>query len=303
MLCVGDTSCWCLRPYLTRIIWFAAFRWRCVLSFSMYHINCKEIWNNTHSKAFCWLVWRKKSGGNRWCRLLPVDWGVSEKLIIFLVVRRGSKEEKMPRGHWYLSIYLSLFLPHRWIYLCISPMSCLILSGRSSYSCVQLRSDHFLALLSSYRTPFLLFFAVSCLTVLSNRPLGFFDYQLNFALVSLPVFHPALLSPAIPPHSLLSWHGRLHEARRGYIPWHQSGWDGVTPPVSVAATLSAKSRSFLQCQKEKPVMDAYLSMWSESEGHCVTLRNQSKKVPSTKLIAIQSEGVRKWNRLRRRRGD
>lgn len=119
------------------------------------HISCIEIYNNTHLTAFCWVAWEKKeTRGNGWCWLFPVDWGVSEKLIIFLVARRGSKGRKMPRGHWYLSIYLSLFLPRHWIYLCISPMSCLILSGRSSYSCVQPRSDCFLALLSSHLASF-----------------------------------------------------------------------------------------------------------------------------------------------------
>lgn len=75
----------------------------------------------------------------------------------------------------------------------------------------------------------------------------------------------------------------------------------MTPPVSVAVTLSAESRSFLECQKEKPVMDAYLSMWPESKGHCVTLENQSKKVPSTRLIAIQREGVRQAKPLEKKK--
>ena len=69
-------------------------------------------------------------------------------------MRRGSKGRKMPRGHCYLSIYLSLFLPRCWIYRCISHTSFLILSGHSSYSCVQLHSDRFLAPLSSHIASF-----------------------------------------------------------------------------------------------------------------------------------------------------
>ncbi len=108
-----------------------------------------------------------------------------------------------------------------------------------------------------------------------------------------PVFHPSLLSPAIPTPSLLSWPGWIqHEVCHGYIPWHQSGLDVVTPPVSVVVTLSAKSWIFLECQKGKSVMDAHLSMRSESEDHCVTVENQSREVPSTQLIAIQRENVR-----------
>lgn len=53
-----------------------------------------------------------------------------------------------------LSIYLSLLLARRWIHLCISHMPCPILSGHSSYSCVQPHSDRFLALLSSRLAPF-----------------------------------------------------------------------------------------------------------------------------------------------------
>lgn len=48
--------------------------------------------------------------------LVPVDWGISEKLIIFSVARRRSKGKKMPMGCWYPSIYLSLFLPCRGIH-------------------------------------------------------------------------------------------------------------------------------------------------------------------------------------------
>lgn len=113
------------------------------------------VYSSVRKYLECVVAWEEReTRRNRWCRIFPVDWGISEKLIIFLVVRRGSKGRKMPRGHCYLSIYLSLFLPCRWIYLCISHLSCLILSGHSSYFRVQLHSHHFLSLLSSHLAPF-----------------------------------------------------------------------------------------------------------------------------------------------------
>lgn len=136
-----------------------------------------EIYNNTHSKALWNCLREKETRGNRWCWLFSVDWGVSEKQIISLVVGRGSKRRKMLRGHCYLSIYLSVCLPWFWIYLCISHMSCLVLFGHSSYSCVQLHSDLFHALLSYHSAPFLLFFTVSCVPVSSHRLLAIFVYQ------------------------------------------------------------------------------------------------------------------------------
>lgn len=72
--------------------------------------SCIEIYSTFRLKPSAELPVREETGGNRWCRLIPADWGVSEKLIIFLVLRKGSKGRKMPRGHCYLSIYLSLFL-------------------------------------------------------------------------------------------------------------------------------------------------------------------------------------------------
>lgn len=145
----------------------------CIITLSQ-HISSVEIYNNTHFKVFFWVAWEKKeTRENRWYRLFPVDWGVSEKLIIFLVARRGSKGRKMPRGHWYLSIYLSLFLPRQLICLCISPH---VLPYSFWPFIIFLCPTAFWLLSCSFvflSCSFLLYFAISCPTVLSNRPLGF----------------------------------------------------------------------------------------------------------------------------------
>lgn len=112
----------------------------------------------------------------------------------------------MPRGHRYLSIYLSLLLARCWIHLCISHKPCLILSGHSSYSCVQLHSDRSLALLSSHLAPF--FFSSPSPVFLSYLAGLWASFSIsrishsNHSQSFMPSPPPSLLSPAIPTHSL-----------------------------------------------------------------------------------------------------
>lgn len=152
------------------------------------YISRIESYNNTHSKAVCGVAWEKKRQEETDDSDCSVDWGVAEKWIIFLVVRRGSKGRKMPRGHSYLSIYLSVFLPSFWIYVCVSHTSRLVLFGHSSYSRVQLHSDHFLALLSYHFSPYS-FFSL-CLITTSTGSWSSVEF-LTFSIVpNLTCFLP-----------------------------------------------------------------------------------------------------------------
>lgn len=127
-----------------------------------------------------------------------VDWGISGKLIIFAVVKRGWTERKIPSGHCYISIFLSSLL------LILSfHTTCLCLSGHSSFPCVQLYADRF-------------FFFFLCL--LSSVVISFFfSYQtglwasLSASSISLSYCFLSSIAPSLASHwiSLLlpSWLG------------------------------------------------------------------------------------------------
>lgn len=173
-----------------------------------------------------------------------------------------------------LSSYLSLLLAHRWIHLCISHMPGPILSGHSSYPCVQPHSDLFLALLSSRLAPF--FFSSPFLVFLSHLT-GLWAF-----FSTSGISHSNHSQSFIPPYSHLPFLHSLSlllQAGFGYCARYvmvisQNSIDAVTAPVSMEVTLSAKI-----LQKGKPVTDTYLylSMWSESEDRSVTIEIHSRE--------------------------
>lgn len=123
--------------------------------------------------------------------------------------------------------------------------------------------------------PFIIFLcptafqSLSCSFVFSSFYLYFFSspppvllgYQISLSLFL--VFHVSLLSPDILP---FSWPGWIQqELRHSYTLWHLCSFAALSPIVTFAVTLSAKSRMFQGCQKEKLVTDMRPLLWPECE--------------------------------------
>lgn len=74
--------------------------------------------------------------------------------------------------------------------------------------------------------PFLLFFTISCLPFLSNRPFGLL-FQYNCILIPFPV---SLFSPTIPTFCLLSWPEWIQHEASEWFRWWDSLWQWPCQP-------------------------------------------------------------------------
>ena len=233
----------------------------------------------------------------RWCWLFPFDRGISEKLIIFLVVRRASTEKKYSDS---IAIYLSFFTVAVSVSAHPRCPAILRLAFDQNIPMSNFTLTTSLLFCLSIYFPFFFHHHLLSSSFLKQAP-GFLCQSAEFPthLVSWSLFYPSSHLTFLLDFSFFITMWPRWDAKWGMdclFPMVPCGLDKVT---FSAVNLSTKWIS-LKCQEQNQSTDTNLSLWPEREDYCITPENYSTGVPSTWLITTERENLRPMKPLEKK---